>query len=71
MSTDEKVVLEIPNDFDWEDKTNNLLLNMSGGLLPENLSKDENEMLKKRFGKNWFEDLGYSEPEYKKPAFKE
>jgi hypothetical protein len=36
----------------------NLLLNMFSGLLPENLSKDEIELLKYRYGENWFERLG-------------
>jgi hypothetical protein len=52
-----------------EDQTNNLLLNMSGGLLPENLSEEEVYLLVVRYGDNWFEALGYSEPEYKKPVF--
>ena len=47
----------------------NLFLNLIGGLLPENLSRDEVELLVERFGENWFEELGYTEPEYKKPEF--
>lgn len=49
----------------------NLTLNMSGGLLPENLQPDEISLLVNECGENWFEDLGYSEPEYKKPRMKE
>jgi len=65
----EKVTLSIPKNFDFVDETNNLLLNMSGGLFPEHLSENEVDLLRKRFGTNWFEELGYSEPEYKKPIF--
>ena len=49
------------------DKVTNLLLNMSSGLQPEELSKSEIELLKSKFGNNWFEILGYREPEYKHP----
>lgn len=45
----------------------NLLMNMSAGLLPENLCLEEVELLKGKYGNNWFEKLGYSEPKYKKP----
>lgn len=51
------------------DATNNLIINMSGGLLPEHLTKDEVSLLVARYGDGWFEKLGYSEPEYKKPVF--
>lgn len=47
----------------------NLLLNMSAGVLPEHLTKDEVELLEKEYGENWFEKLGYSEPEYKRSVF--
>ncbi|MFA5572559.1 MAG: hypothetical protein WDA42_05585 [Candidatus Bathyarchaeia archaeon] len=46
----------------------NLLLNMSGGLLPEYLAADEIAALKDVYGNEWFEKLGYTEPEYKKPC---
>ena len=46
----------------------NLLLNMSSGLLPEHLRKDEINLLEKKYGKNWFAKLGYTEPDYKKPV---
>ncbi len=62
-----KTVVYSLSEIDLQDKTNNLLLNMSGGLLPEHLSKEEIMLLRDRFGENWFESLGYSEPEYKKP----
>jgi len=61
------VVYSLSEDV-LQDEVCNLLLNMSGGLLPEYLSKEEVLLLKNRFGENWFESLGYSEPEYKKPG---
>lgn len=45
----------------------NLLLNMSAGLLPKDLSKNEVKSLEDFYGKDWFEKLGYSEPKYEKP----
>lgn len=47
---------------------NNLLLNMSGGLLPEHLQPDEVKALVEAHGDDWFEKLGYTEPKYTKPA---
>lgn len=56
-------------DIDLSDATNNLLLNMSGGLLPEHLTKDETNMLEARFGPDWFHKLGYKEEDgYKNPS---
>lgn len=49
------------------DEIDNLLLNMSGGLLPENLTVDEVSLLKDRYGDDWFAKLGYSELIYNKP----
>ena len=49
------------------EKCLNILLNMTAGLLPENLTKEEVEILKRDFGDNWFEELGYKESEYNKP----
>lgn len=49
-------------------KAENLLLNMSSGLLPEYLSVEETEVLAAEFGDDWFNFLGYTEPEYKKPT---
>jgi hypothetical protein len=46
----------------------NLLLNMSSGLLPEYLKEKEVAMLVKRFGINWFEELGYDHVNYKHPG---
>jgi hypothetical protein len=51
------------------DEVSNLLMNMSGGLLPEDLSKEEVELMASEYGDNWFEKLGYTEPRYKKPKF--
>ena len=48
-------------------KLENLLLNMQSGLLPQDLCKDEIELLVNEYGNNWFEKLGYKESEYKKP----
>lgn len=45
----------------------NIILNLSSGLLPENLSQDEILLLEKEFGVDWFGVLGYTEPEYKHP----
>ena len=45
----------------------NLILNMESGLLPENLTKKEVSLLEKNLGLDWFQNLGYYEPYYKKP----
>ena len=50
------------------DKVTNLLLNTTSGLLPEHFSKEEVKLIEIEFGENWFEELGYSEPEYNKPV---
>lgn len=50
-------------------EVDNLLLNMTAGLLPEHLTKDECLLLERKYGKNWFNVLGYTEPDYKKPIF--
>lgn len=47
-------------------KLENLLLNMSSGLMPEDLQKDEIELLIEEFGYNWFEELGYDDS-YNRP----
>jgi hypothetical protein len=58
----------LPKDFDFNNKIDVLLLNMSGGLLlPKNLNEDEVNLLRDRFGPDWFAKLGYSEPEYERP----
>jgi hypothetical protein len=56
-------------DTAWIDDYANLILNMSGGLLPEDLIEDEVILLIEKDGEDWFEKLGYSEPKYKKPVF--
>lgn len=45
----------------------NILLNLAAGLLPEKLTETEVKILEKEYGWDWFNLLGYSEPEYKKP----
>jgi hypothetical protein len=59
---------EIIKEENKIERIDNLLLDMSGGLLPENLSGNEVDLLKQQFGDDWFIVLGYSEPEYKKPV---
>jgi hypothetical protein len=51
------------------DKVTNLLLNMLSGLRPDELTQDEVELLRAKFGDNWFEELGYTEPAYRRPVF--
>ena len=48
----------------------NLLLNMLSGLPLEYLSEKEVDLVEEKYGKDWFEVLGYTEPKYKKPNFK-
>lgn len=48
----------------------NLLLNMSAGLEPKDLSAEEVNLLEANFGEFWFQKLGYSEPDYSKPKQK-
>jgi len=50
------------------DKVTNLILNMQSGVLPEQLSSDEIELLRNKFGENWFYELGYNDNEYKNPC---
>lgn len=45
----------------------NLLLNMSAGLLPEDLQEKEVELLENKYGRNWFTQLGYNLKEYRLP----
>lgn len=52
-----------------KDEVTNLIMNMSGGLLPEYLTKDEVDLMTIVIGEDWFTYLGYSEPKYKKPIF--
>lgn len=47
----------------------NLLLNMSAGLLPEHLSQNEINLIEQKYGTNWFYELGYNDTEYKNPKF--
>jgi hypothetical protein len=50
-----------------KEQLNNLIINMASGLLPNQLCGFEIDLLIREYGKNWFEKLGYTEPEYKKP----
>lgn len=50
-------------------EADHLLLNLSSGLLPENLSQREVGLLREKYGSNWFEELGYSEPNFKRPVW--
>lgn len=56
------------NKYDFSE-VDNLLMNMSAGLLPEHLAEDEVKLLEERYDMNWFTDLGYSEPKYRKPSY--
>ncbi len=48
-------------------KSDNIVLNMSAGLLPKDLSENEIEILKNDYGEDWFHVLGYSEKHYEHP----
>jgi len=50
-------------------EVDNLLLNMTAGLLPEDLSQDECQLLKEKYGEHWFTELGYSVVTHKLPKF--
>lgn len=57
--------------MEWKDnELNNLLLNLSCNLLPENLQGSEIELLKREYGEDWFNILGYNEKEYVHPEKK-
>ena len=47
----------------------NILLNMYGGLLPEELSERECSLFKTTIGPDWFNQLGYFEPKFNRPRF--
>lgn len=53
-----------------ENEVGNLLLNLQAGLFPEDLTEDEQNLLSEALGENWFSELGYTEPKYKKPKAK-
>lgn len=54
----------------WEpDAVENLLLNMTAGLLPADLDEEEVKLLEDRFGKNWFNELGYNDDEYERSKY--
>ena len=58
-----------PNFKTDKEEDDNLLLNLSGGLLPEYLSKEEVALLENKYGEGWFEELGYNEQDHVKPRF--
>ncbi len=51
-------------------KTENILLNLSGGLTPDCLTKKEVALLRRAFGRCWFFKLGYTVPKYQRPRFR-
>lgn len=58
------------NDPQNIDKFQNLMLNFLGGLRPQELSKEEVQLLENRIGENWFKELGFDkEDEFAKPSF--
>ena len=44
----------------------NLLLNMSAGLLPVNINEEDCKLLNEYFSYNWFIELGYNDNEYER-----
>lgn len=46
----------------------NCLVNLQHGGLPKDLTEEEVNLLKKHYGKNWFERLGYDKTHYKRPV---
>ena len=43
------------------DSIDSLLVLMSAGLLPKDLTEEETQTLKERFGEDWFVVMGYDE----------
>lgn len=50
-------------------EVDNLIFNMASGLLPEDLTEHEVSLLRTMYGENWFENMGYTEPKYKKSVY--
>lgn len=48
----------------------NLLMNMTSGLKPEDLTETEIQLLEANFGMEWMEKLGYSADRFNKPKSK-
>lgn len=48
----------------------NLLMNMTAGLKPEDLTEPEIQLLEANFGMEWMEKLGYSADRLNKPKGK-
>lgn len=55
-----------PLNIDYVD---NLLLNMTAGLLPKDLTESEVSLLEERFGENWFTELGYNDWDYERSRY--
>ena len=49
-------------------KKASVLLCLHGGFLPADLSRKEIDLLTEMYGENWFDALGYTEPEYERPT---
>ena len=43
------------------DSVDSLLIFMSAGLLPKDLTEEEVQTLRERYGEDWFTELGYDE----------
>jgi len=52
-----------------EDRAFNIEMNLFSGVEPKDLQKDEIEILKRKYGENWFYELGYDDS-WEKPIFK-
>lgn len=49
----------------------NILFNLSAGMLPKNLSREEVKVLEDHFGSEWFSEMGYKEDIHDKPTFED
>jgi len=45
-------IIDMNNNLDFSDRANNLLLNLLSGISPNQLTEEEVDCLKKRFGQN-------------------
>lgn len=58
------------NDPHHIDEFQNLMLNFLSGLRPQELSKEEVQLLENRVGENWFEEMGFDKEDgFTKPSF--
>ena len=51
------------------DSIDSLLVLMSAGLLPKDLTEEETQTLKEHFGEDWFTELGYNEWDYERSKY--